>query len=83
MNDIDRFSFFKSYLEGMEKLKNEEDKKEVAWAIIQYIYYNKEPVWSKKEIEKKELIWTLIVPTLEKSKNVSNNAKKKQEEKSN
>ena len=52
-------------------------------AIIDYVFYNKNPIWSKKELEKKELIWTLIVPTLDKSKNVSKNAKKKQEEKSN
>ena len=73
------FSFFKSYVEGLEKLKYEDNKMEMSWAIIQYVYYNKEPIWSKKEIEKKELIWTLILPTLDKSKNVSGNAKKKQE----
>lgn len=80
MNDIDRFSFFKSYLEGIEKLKYEDNKKEVSWAIIQYIYYNKEPVWSKKEKEKKELIWTLIEPNLRTSINKANSAKKKSEE---
>lgn len=79
MNDIDRFSFFKSYLEAIEKLKYEENKKELAWAIIQYIYYNKEPVWSKKELEKKELIWTLIEPNLKTSISKARSAKKKQE----
>lgn len=77
MNDIDRFSFFKSYLEGIEKLKFEENKKEMTWAIVNYIYYNKNPIWSRKESEKKELIWTLIVPSLDKSKKVSCNAKSK------
>lgn len=83
MNDIDRFSFFKSYLEGIEKLKYEDNKKEVSWAIVQYIYYNKEPVWSKKEKEKKELIWTLIEPNLRTSINKANSAKKKSEENQN
>ena len=83
MNDINQFSFFKSYAEGLEKLKFEDSKKEMLLAIIDYVFYNKNPIWSKKELEKKELIWTLIVPTLDKSKNVSKNAKKKQEEKSN
>ena len=80
MNDIDRFSFFKSYLEGIEKLKYEENKEEVSWAIVQYIYYNKEPVWSKKEQEKKELIWALIEPNLRASIIKARNAKKKSEE---
>lgn len=79
MNDIDRFSFFKSYLEGMEKLKHEDNKKEVSWAIIQFIYYNKEPVWSKREKEKKELIWALIEPNLRVSKSKAKSAKKKSE----
>lgn len=67
MNDIDRFSFFKSYIEALEKLKYEDSKKEITWAIVQYVYYNKEPVWSKKEKELKELIWTLIEPNLRSS----------------
>ncbi len=83
MNDIDRFSFFKSYLEGIEKLKNEEDKKEMTWSIVQYVYYNKKPVWSKREREKKELIWTLVEPNLRTSINRANSSKKKKEENQN
>lgn len=76
MNDIKGFTFFKSFVEALEKLKYEDSKKEVVLAIVYYVYYNKEPCWSNKERDKKELIWTLIEPTLTSSKNRSGNAKK-------
>ena len=80
INDIKSFSIFKSYVEAMEKLKFEESRKEMSWAMIRFVYYNEIPKWTSREQDKKELIWTLIEPNLLASKNKAGNARGKSSE---
>ncbi len=80
MNDIKSFSIFKSYVEGLERLKSEDSKKEMLWAMVRFVYFNEVPQWTSKEQEKKELIWTLIEPNLITSKNKAGNARGKSNE---
>lgn len=79
INDIDRFSFFKSYALALNRFKCRESKSEFVMAIVEYVYYNIEPKFSKKELELKEMAWELVEPNLKTSKNKAGNAKKKEE----
>lgn len=68
MKNIKAFSFYKSYYEAVKELDNEEDKKDILFAIINFIFEGKEPKFTGI----KKIIWCLIEPTLTKSKNRSN-----------
>lgn len=65
--NIKAFSFYKSYYEALEEIP-EKDKKEIIFAMINYVFEDKKPKF--KGINK--VIWTLIEPNLDKSKNKSN-----------
>ena len=65
--DIKAFSFYKSYYEALKEIP-EKDKKDVIFAMINYVFENKKP--KLKGVNK--VIWTLIEPNLDKSKNKSN-----------
>lgn len=65
--DIKAFSFYKSYYEALKEMP-EKDKKDVIFAMINYVFENKKP--KLKGVNK--VIWTLIEPNLDKSKNKSN-----------
>lgn len=65
--DIKAFSFYKSYYEALKEIP-EKDKKDVIFAMINYVFENKKP--KLKGLNK--VIWTLIEPNLDKSKNKSN-----------
>ena len=67
MNTIKGFSFYKSYYEALKEIP-EKDKKEIILAMINYVFEDKKPKF--KGINK--VIWTLIEPNLDKSKNKSN-----------
>lgn len=83
MNDIERFSFFKSYFETIERFKYKENKAEFVLAMLAFVYYDKDPVFSKKEKDLKEMAWVSVVATLKSSKAKAKNAKKKSEENQN
>lgn len=65
--DIKAFSFYKSYYEALKEIP-EKDKKDLIFAMINYVFENKKP--KLKGLNK--VIWTLIEPNLDKSKNKSN-----------
>ena len=67
MANIKGFSFYKSYYEALKEV-SDEDKKEILFAMINYIFEDKKPKF--KGINK--IIWTLIEPNLNTSKNKSN-----------
>lgn len=64
---IKGFTFFASYWEAIKKL-NKKDRNDMLNAIMEYVFEDKKTQFSSKN----ELIWTLIQPTLDKSKNRSN-----------
>lgn len=65
--NIKAFSFYKSYYEALKEVP-EKDKKDIIFAMINYVFEDKKP--KLKGINK--VIWTLIEPNLDKSKNKSN-----------
>lgn len=65
--DIKAFSFYKSYYEALKEIP-EKDKKDIIFAMINYVFEDKKP--KLKGINK--VIWALIEPNLDKSKNKSN-----------
>ena len=65
--DIKAFSFYKSYYEALKEIP-EKDKKDVIFAMINYVFEDKKP--KLKGVNK--VIWALIKPNLDKSKNKSN-----------
>ena len=65
--NIKAFSFYKSYYEALKEIP-EKDKKEIIFAMINYVFEDKKP--KLKGINK--VIWALIEPNLDKSKNKSN-----------
>ena len=65
--DIKAFSFYKSYYEALKEIP-EKDKKNIIFAMINYVFEDKKP--KLKGINK--VIWALIEPNLDKSKNKSN-----------
>ena len=65
--DIKAFSFYKSYYEALKEIP-EKDKKEIIFAMINYVFEDKKP--KLKGVNK--VIWALIEPNLDKSKNKSN-----------
>ena len=65
--NIKAFSFYKSYYEALKEIP-EKDKKDIIFAMINYVFEDKKP--KLKGINK--VIWTLIEPNLDKSKNKSN-----------
>ncbi len=80
MNNIERFSFFRTYFVAIEKFKYKDSKAEFTLAILDYVFYDKEPIFTKKEKALKEMAWVSIEANLKSSKNKANNAKKKSEE---
>ena len=67
MANIKGFSFYKSYYEALKEIPDD-NKKEILFAMINYIFEDKKPKF--KGINK--IIWTLIEPNLNTSKNKSN-----------
>lgn len=67
MANIKAFSFYKSYYEALKEIP-EKDKKDIIFAMINYVFEDKKP--KLKGINK--IIWALIEPNLDKSKNKSN-----------
>lgn len=67
MANIKAFSFYKSYYDALNEV-SEDDKKEIIFAMINYVFEDKKPKFSGI----KKLIWTLIEPNLNTSKNRSN-----------
>lgn len=67
MANIKAFSFYKSYYEALKEIP-EKDKKEIIFAMINYVFEDKKPKF--KGINK--VIWSLIEPNLNTSKNKSN-----------
>ena len=67
MANIKAFSFYRSYYEALKEVP-EKDKKDVIFAMINYVFEDKKP--KLKGINK--IIWALIEPNLDKSKNKSN-----------
>ena len=65
--DIKAFSFYKSYYEALKEIP-EKDKKDVIFAIINYVFEDKKPKFKGTN----KIIWTLIEPNLNTSKNKSN-----------
>lgn len=65
--NIKAFSFYKSYYEALKEIP-EKDKKDIIFAMINYVFEDKKPKF--KGINK--VIWALIEPNLDKSKNKSN-----------
>ena len=65
--DIKAFSFYKSYYEALKEIP-EKDKKDIIFAMINYVFEDKKP--KLKGINK--VIWALVEPNLDKSKNKSN-----------
>lgn len=67
MNKIKSFTFLKSFAVAMEEMTDKE-KKEFLLAIVNYVFYDKEPNFKGKM----KLAWILVEPILTKSKNKSN-----------
>lgn len=76
MNNINGFTFYKSYYECLTGLE-QKDKEQILYAILEYVFEDKEPTFD----DFKKTIWILIKPNLTTSKNKSNNAQKIAEEK--
>ena len=70
--NIDRFTFFQSYYESIKEL-SKRDKKELALAILEFIFDGKAPEF--KGI--KRTVWLLLEPHLQVSLNRSQNARKR------
>src|SRR5574344_1034482 len=75
MNEITGFTFFSSYYECLKDL-NEEDRRDLLDAIVDYIFIDKEPEFTGI----KRSIWILMKTNLTTSKNKSKNAKKETKE---
>jgi hypothetical protein len=73
MNNITGFTFFKNYYESIKGI-NEEDKKDILLAVVEFVFDNIEPNFEGI----KQTVWLLMKPYLITSKNRSNNAKSKQ-----
>ena len=67
MANIKAFSFYRSYYEALKEIP-EKDKKDIIFAMINYVFEDKKP--KLKGINK--IIWALIEPNLNTSKNKSN-----------
>ena len=65
--DIKAFSFYRSYYEALKEVP-EKDKKDIIFAIINYVFEDKKPKFKGTN----KIIWTLIEPNLNTSKNKSN-----------
>ena len=65
--NIKAFSFYRSYYEALKEIP-EKDKKDIIFAMINYVFEDKKP--KLKGINK--VIWALVEPNLDKSKNKSN-----------
>lgn len=73
MNKIEQFTFFKNYFEIIEELENENDKKDLIFAIVNYIFKDIEPTLNGT----KKIAWLGIRTGLITSKNRAWNAKSK------
>lgn len=67
MNEIQSFTFLRSYAVAMQEL-TEKEQKEFLLAIIRYVFYDIKPEFKGKM----KLAWILVEPILTKSKNKSN-----------
>lgn len=67
MANIKAFSFYRSYYEALKEVP-EKDKKDIIFAIINYVFEDKKPKFKGTN----KIIWTLIEPNLNTSKNKSN-----------
>lgn len=67
MANIKAFSFYRSYYEALKEIP-EKDKKDIIFAIINYVFEDKKPKFKGTN----KIIWTLIEPNLNTSKNKSN-----------
>lgn len=67
MANIKAFSFYRSYYEALKEVP-EKDKKDIIFAIISYVFEDKKPKFKGTN----KIIWTLIEPNLNTSKNKSN-----------
>jgi hypothetical protein len=74
MNKIEQFTFFKNYFEIIEELESENDKKDLIFAIVNYIFKDIEPTLNGT----KKIAWLGIKTGLITSKNRAWNAKSKQ-----
>ena len=77
MNDIKGFTFFQSYYEALKDV-SVEDRKEIINAILEFVFEDKEPVFTGSN----KAIWTLIKPNLKTSKNKSKSKQNQNEIKS-
>ena len=67
MNDVKSFSFYRSYYEGLKEI-DENDRKEIINAMIEFVFCDKIPDFSGT----KKTIWILIEPNLNVSKKRAN-----------
>ena len=77
MNDVKGFTFFQSYYEALKDLSIE-DRKDIINAILEFVFEDKEPVFTGPN----KTIWTLIKPNLKTSKNKSKSKQNQNENKS-
>jgi len=74
-NSIQGFTFYRSYYDSMKEL-SDEDKKEMIYAILDFVFKDIEPTFTGI----KKMAWQLIKPNLNTSKNRSNNGSIKSNE---
>ena len=78
MNNINGFTFYRSYFECLDKLP-EEEKSELLMAIVYYVYKDMDPNFDGIL----SALWTVIKPNLDTSKNRSLNPQTKTKQKGN
>ena len=66
MNNVQSFSFMRSFAEAMEELDIKEQK-EFSWSIYRFVFFDETPNFKGKM----RLAWILVEPILIKSKNKS------------
>lgn len=76
MNNVNGFTFYRSYFECIDKLPNE-DQATLLLAIVYYVYKDIEPEFDGIL----SALWTVIKPNLDTSKNRSQNPQNKQKTK--
>ena len=67
MANIKAFSFYRSYYEALKEVP-EKDKKDIIFDIVNYVFEDKKPKFKGTN----KIVWTLIEPNLNTSKNKSN-----------
>ena len=76
MNNVNGFTFYRSYFECLEKLP-EQDQLELLRAIVYYVYKDENPEFDGIL----SALWTVIKPNLDTSKNRSLNPQNKKKTK--